>query len=747
MLRWHVVSAVFSRNFKQYFTSVLGYLFIFVFVTVCAALTFSQQFFADNLANLDQLSKYYPFLLLFFIPAVTMGIWADEKKQGTDAILFTLPASDLEILLGKFLSVVAVYSVALLFSGTQLIALARLGNPDWGVIATTYLGYWLAGVALLSIGMFASALTRSTTVAFVIGALLCAIPVLFGSLMEGNRFFESYGVSGQLRDFTLGLVSLPGVVYFLSITIFMLYLNVVVISKRHWSRGRQVTLSGHFAFRIIALGLALFSANVLAESSSAAFNNRADLTSEALFSLNQTTRDAIAEAARNERPVEIQAFLSPNMPRQYVNTRKNLVGLLRQYDRLGGNLVNVRFVDVAPNSPQVKEAGAQEIKPRASREDVGGRIIEQDVYMGLVMSSSLDRVVLPFVDTDSSIEYQLTRSLATVTNPKRRLKIGILKNDLHFDNIQYQGRHYPWLASRTMQDLESQYEVVTINPEDLPTWNPPPKEENTAGDDAETGETATDDASENQEDERRLDVLIVASPSTLDMLGLFQLNEYIQAGNPTLLLMDPLPFYNRFTWQLPRRFGVINAPVQPRMDSRAGWGVILPTDQDKAFGGTISPLLEALGIQWAHDRTVWNLFNPHVGFKPTIASELGERWPEEYGPKQNLFVFAKSHADHVAFNQEHSISSGLQELLFMYPGSLAPRPPASDADGTPVESKTEFQPLVMLKSGFAGHLNWDELTEDLISEQLQINQFTGETALVTGPETNSATGHTTRNIR
>ena len=273
MFRFHVVHAIFWRNFKQYFTSVLGYLFIFVFVLTCAVLTFNQQFFADNLANLDQLSLFFPALLLFFIPAITMTSWADEKKQGTDTILFTLPASDFEIIIGKFKAVVGVYTIALLFSGTVLLALARLGTPDWGVIGTTYLGYWLSGVALISIGMFASSLTSSTTVAFVLAAIMCAVPVLLGYVLKGNLTLESYGVPGQLRDFTAGMISLPGIVYFASITIFMLYLNYVVISRRHWSRGKQVTLSGHFAVRVLALGLGLVSINILADRSSAMFNN------------------------------------------------------------------------------------------------------------------------------------------------------------------------------------------------------------------------------------------------------------------------------------------------------------------------------------------------------------------------------------------------------------------------------------------------------------------------------------------
>ncbi len=766
MLRWHVISAVFSRNFKQYFTSVLGYLFIVVFVTVCAILTFSPQFFADNLANLDQLSKYYPALLLFFVPAITMSVWADEKKQGTDAILFTLPASDLEILLGKFFSVVAVYTVALIFSVTQLIALQAIGDPDWGVIGSTYVGYWLAGVALLSVGMFASSLTGSTTVAFVVGALLCAVPILFNwfgpllaglvnvfaqlieaiagdvgfvrwlngvaEFMVGNQFVQAFALENQLRDFRLGQISFPGVVYFVSLTVFMLYLNLVVISKRHWSRGRQVTLSGHFTVRIIALAVGLLSITILAENSSAIFNNRVDLTSEALYSLDQTTRDTIENAAENDRPVTIQAFLSTDVPRQYVSTRKHLVGLLRQYDRLGGNNIDVRFVDVEPNSDEIEEARTLGIEPKATRDTVAGKVVEQNVYLGAVVTSTLGEVTLPFIDGDTSIEYQLTRSLATTTDQDKRLRLGILKTDAHFGNLEAQGRVYDWIAPRTLAELEKQYEIVRVSPEELTDFNQEDKPESDESDNKSADKsTKNSDSDESKKDanDKQVDVLLVVDPSSLTMTGIFNLVSFIEAGNPTLVLADPLPFY-WFTYQAPRQLGIINAPRQPRISPRAAWAPVASSPQEKAFGGAAMPLLNTLGIDWKFDRIVWNLYNPHVGFKPKLPDRFQDRWPDHYGPKQNLFVFARSFGTHIAFNPENEISSGLQEVMFVYPGSLQPVK----------NDKTEFIPLVTLKQEGAGHFDWDEFTQNIVSTRQSINQFTGQLEEQTGPEENFYTG-------
>lgn len=729
MYRFHVVLAIFWRNFKRYFTSILGYLFIFVFVTVCAILTFNQQFFADNLVSLDQLSDFFPALLLFFIPAVTMSVWADEKKQGTDAILFTLPASDLEILMGKYKAVVSVYTVALLFSSTTLIALWRLGNPDWGVIAATYFGYWLAGVALASIGMFASSLTSSTTVAFVVGAILCAVPVMIGYIFEGNRAAEIYGVGGQLRDFTLGLVSLPGVVYFLSITAFMLYLNYVVISRRHWSRGRQASLGSQFLIRIAALALALCSINLLADRSSMAFNNRVDLTSESLFTLDDTTRKTIAEAIENERPVTIQAFLSPEVPRQFVNTRKNLIGILRQYDRLGGPNIDVRFVNVEPNSKEVEEALSLGLQKQASRDTVAGRVVEQDVFMGAVVTSTMDEIVLPFIEGDTSIEYQLTRSIATATAEQERLKIGILKTDAHFDNLRVEGNEYDWVAPIALEELKRQYDVASITSEQLAEMLAPAE-----------SVTEASNASESSNDIEAAtsapDVLIVADPSSLTATGLNTLIAYIQEGNPTLIMADPLPFYWS-TYQGPTELGIINAPAQPRISPQAAWSPIVTSQEPKADAGTAASLMQSLGVQWEYDTTVWSVNNPHVGFKPILPQRFGDRWVPEYGLKETLFVFAKSYSDHQAFNPANPISSGLHELMFIYPGSIEPTK----------SSEMTFDPLVILKPGSAGHLGWDELTEDYVSTRLEFNQFTGESSTVTGPEVSRYTGQNIRTLR
>ncbi|QDV49151.1 Gldg family protein [Gimesia fumaroli] len=642
MLRNNVVLAVFKRNVQSYFSGVLGYLFIVVFVVAGAFAAFNQQFFANNQANLDQLSLWYPLLLLFIIPAITMGAWADEKKMGTDELLFTMPASDLEILLGKFLAVLAVYTIALLFSVTHIFVLWSIGNPDIGVMFTTYFGYWLAGASLLAAGMFASALTSSTTVAFVLGTVICAVPVFIGQVAPSSNLIQGLSLVEQFQDFSAGVLPLGSILYFISLAVMMLYLNRILITRRHWSAQEQNSMGLQYLVRTVSLAVILISANVIVSYGS----SRIDMTSEKVYSLSQTTKDLIAKIDE-KNPITIEAFISPEVSREYVPIRKRLIGLLREYNQLGGKRLQVRFVDVVPFSKEEEEARLLNISPQRVQTERGGRAFVDTIFMGAVVKSGTDEVVIPFFNVGTPIEYELTRSIRTVSKDER-LTVGILNTDASIFgglNMGQGGNQPPWLI---VSELKKQYKVEQVSP------------------DSPISDTA-------------YDVLIAVLPSSLTQPQLKNLVDYVKKGKPTLICDDPLPVYGGGR-------GIQNAPRMPKPSPGGGmFGMRQPPPTPKADEGRLTSLLNVLQIAWDNGEVVFDYFNPHPEFAEVVRPEL-------------IFISPKS-GTRSAFSLNSNITSGLQEILTFFPGSIRPR---KDRD-------LNFEPL--LRTGpNSGLLAWGEIT-------------------------------------
>ena len=221
-MNWTVLKAIFRRDFVSYFSNPTGYVFICVFVMLSALAAFwPPDFFSNNLANLDQLNKWLPFILLVFIPAITMSIWAEERRQHTDELLLTLPAADFDIVIGKYLAAASIFTVSLLFSQfsnywilTQLASDSERGivDIDTGLFSTTYFGYWLMGMAMLALGMVASFLTRNLTVSFILGMLFNAVPVVtyYADVLEKLGFNVNLKTLNADNYFTvIGNVSTP----------------------------------------------------------------------------------------------------------------------------------------------------------------------------------------------------------------------------------------------------------------------------------------------------------------------------------------------------------------------------------------------------------------------------------------------------------------------------------------------------------------------------------------------------------
>lgn len=238
------VVPIFKREFLGYFRSPVAYVVLIAFLSISVALAFSRYggFFQAGIAALDSYFVFFPWLFLFLVPAVGMRLWSEEKRSGTVELLFTLPVTTLEAVLGKFLAGWAFLSVAVLLSFPMALTVAYLGDPDWGVIFATYVGVILMAGGYLGVCALTSALTKNQVISFVLGLIACA-GLLFLGFSSFTDFLEStfpVGVADAIANFsfythfdafTKGIIDPTDVVFFLSLMAFTLFLNVVVLDR------------------------------------------------------------------------------------------------------------------------------------------------------------------------------------------------------------------------------------------------------------------------------------------------------------------------------------------------------------------------------------------------------------------------------------------------------------------------------------------------------------------------------------
>jgi ABC-2 type transport system permease protein len=238
------VIPIFKREFVGYFRTPVAYIFLVAFLFISVALAFSRfgGFFKAGVASLEAYFGFFPWLFLIIVPAVGMRLWSEEKRSGTAELLFTLPVTTIEAVVGKFLAGWAFLSLAIVLSFPMAITIGYLGSPDWGVVLTSYLGAILMAGGFLGVCSLTSALTKNQVVSFIVSLAACSVLVFLGysgftALLES---LVPVGVADAISNFSFithfspmvrGIVDAKDVVFFLSLMGFTLFLNVVALER------------------------------------------------------------------------------------------------------------------------------------------------------------------------------------------------------------------------------------------------------------------------------------------------------------------------------------------------------------------------------------------------------------------------------------------------------------------------------------------------------------------------------------
>ena len=243
-MNWKAFHAVFKRELRSYFATPIALIFLCVFLILSGFFTFKLgSFYEQGQADLKSFFVWHPWLYLFIVPAISMRLWAEERKSGTIEFLLTLPVSLFEASLAKFFAGWVFLGLALFFTFPIVLTVGFLGSPDYGVILASYVGSFLMAGAFLAIGCAVSALTDSQVVSFVITTSICLIFILLGfdpvtsTLLDifPSRLVEqitAMSFPAHFESIQRGVVEFSDFVYFVSLILYALYAGMIIIERK-----------------------------------------------------------------------------------------------------------------------------------------------------------------------------------------------------------------------------------------------------------------------------------------------------------------------------------------------------------------------------------------------------------------------------------------------------------------------------------------------------------------------------------
>ncbi len=416
------IKAVFKREFRAYFDSPVAYVFLTAFLVLAGFLTFGvAMFYERRQADLTPFFFWHPWVYLLLVPAATMGLWADERRNGTAELLLTLPVTVREVLVGKFLAAWSFVGIGLALTFPVALTAGYLGSPDWGAVFCGYLGSLMLAGAAVAIGVFASTLSRSSVVGFVVSlALVFSLLIIGFDPVIGA--VASWGVPTAITDaiascsllshfesMRRGVLDFADIGYYLAVVVFMLAAAKTVTDGR---RGASKGVAGLVLVGAIAASAVVILANMPL---------RCDMTAERLYTLSKGSKAVLGQLTEDVTLKYYVSSSSAEMPMALKTYATQVGNLLKEYERAGGGRLVVETYDPKPDSDAEEWAQRYGVEPQMANPFGSG------IYFGVVAVCGDREETLGVLSpkTESTLEYDLTRLVTRVAWPERPV-VGIM---------------------------------------------------------------------------------------------------------------------------------------------------------------------------------------------------------------------------------------------------------------------------------------------------------------------------------
>ena len=394
--------SITGKELKLYFGSPMALIFVGVFLVLTLFVFFwVDSFFARGIADARALFAWMPLLMIFLVSALTMHLWSREEESGNLQVLLTMPARLLELVAGKFLAALALVAVALGLTLFLPITVASLGNLDWGPVIGGYMAALLLASSYIAIGMFVSSRTDNQLVALIGTAVICGLFQAVGSPVVTDFFgatmgdvLRQFGTGSRFESIERGVIDLRDLVYYLSLTVFFLAMNVLSLDSKRWSVGahlRAHRLNGRVS--LLLIGANLLALNFLFSPFSAA---RIDLTQYSEYSLSDATKNLLANLGE---PLLIRGYFSEESHPALAPLAPRIQDTLREYQLAANGKLELEFADPLTNPDLEREANQiYGIRPTPLQVSDRGGVSLVNVYFEVLIAYGDQTATLSFYD-------------------------------------------------------------------------------------------------------------------------------------------------------------------------------------------------------------------------------------------------------------------------------------------------------------------------------------------------------------
>ena len=648
-------TALFRRELKAYFTAPVAYVYVLVFAVLNTGLFMSTFFFMKR-AEMREFFAFMPWILAIFMPAVSMRLWAEDRRQGTFELLRTLPVSVAQLVGAKFLAGLAFFAVAVAATLTVPMFLSGVGNPDLGPVFSGYIGTVLLGGFFLSAGLFASGISRDQIVAFIVGLIIAVgftllgydfISVQFDNWLPGvgSALRDHVAVTKHFEQFTRGVIDFRSLLYFCFMTGGFLLLDVLTINGITRPAERRTLATGG----VLAL-LAVVLLNVAIGTRSM---GRIDLTQEGLFTVSPATGRILSNL---DSPVELKLYISPaaKMPNQLQTLERDIADKIGEFAAVSGGQLTFDVVHLDPVEQGLLEAPEnQDEEAKKTLEKLHKKGIQPVQVQSFGADENSIKLIyssLQITYKDKSpetlspvmpqalpkLEYELLSRVQRLTR-ERRTKVVLVAPIQQTEQNREMAKLYAQLGqpyrTEEQNDFKKAEEVLR-----------------------QMGDYDVTRIRSNSFDEKKplpmdADVVLLFAPAPLDPKRMAEVQQFMVSGKPVVMAVQRNGFGYR-----PTNYGISvnNKPVDPGIDA-----LLAPIGVNVSNQLVMDEQMETLNMNAGQSRGPFAVRSPVK--LPT-----------------HVLVTAEQ------FNQDLSITSGLGNLIYLWGSPITVDKAKADAASTQV---------------------------------------------------------------